>query len=143
MLNSSRLIIKGHTKQGEVFIPKDYSRQEKKWPSAESSEKEISTGKDFFIIVAGLMMVVMIFFLYRVMTTVDLEVIFPTKGSMVMDERGRPVEKSPEKLSEQSVHQIIVIGSLCFAMSISIFVFLMILFYWPKKNRPRNNDHGR
>ncbi len=124
------------------MVLRDPNRRQKYLQSVDSADKEISTGKDFFIIIAGLVMVIMIFFLYRAMTTVDFKVIFPTKGPMVVDEWGRPVEKSPEKLSQQSIRQMIVIGGICFAIGIFIFVVLMILFYWPKRIRQESKDQG-
>ncbi|MDP8265606.1 MAG: hypothetical protein P9M07_01530 [Candidatus Aceula meridiana] len=95
-------------------------------------EEEASFGKDLFIVAGGIVFVVFVFFLYRSLTGLDLDVKFPRFSNVVIDAWGQPLDGAGKKVDPQLIQGFFWIGFICAAVGFFVFLFFTILFKWPK-----------
>ena len=107
--------------------------------------EETSFGKDLFIVAGGIVFVLLVFFLYRSLAGLDLDMKFPQFSNAVIGAQGNPLDNSDKKIDPQLVQGFFRIGFICAAIGILAFLFFWVLLNWPKyiKHKPLEREEEK
>jgi len=116
----------------------------------QQTAEETSFGKDFFIVAGGIAFVILIFFLYRALAGLDLDIKIPEFSGPIIDAWGNPVEGGDKTIDPQLIQGFFRVGFICAVVGFFAFLFFSILLKWPKhirrklaEKKKRNSPPGR
>lgn len=109
---------------------------------------ESSLKKDFIIVGFGIVFVVLMFFLYRAVIGLGLEVELPREFRKVVDVHGKAITASYTKISDHEVRGYFQFAFVAGLLTIFVFIFSFIVIIWIKDKKkipfePKMMDRDR
>lgn len=93
-------------------------------------EEENPVLKDVFIILCGLSIIILIFFVYRLLTGPDFQAASLPSGQPVIDPRGHPLDQEP--VNPFLARTLLQIGIISFSIGLLTFLSFFLALRWPK-----------
>jgi len=114
---------------------KEDNQNAKKISATKKVRSSSSLKQDFFVVGFGILIVVLIFFSYRAIAGLDLEVVIPRECKKVVDMYGRAIISPDNEISSQAAARYFWIAMIMGCAAIAAFFFSFVIVKWIKNNK--------
>jgi len=99
-----------------------------------AKESDISIGRDFFVIILGLLLTLLGFALFAIVSGMGLQIIFPRSGSSIIGYDGQPLDSSDMKFAPGVTREYFDMGLVLTAIALVVFISVFVVLCWMKKD---------
>lgn len=100
------------------------------------NKSDASLNRDFFVIIMGLVLTLLVFVLFALVSGRGLEVIFPHHRRTLIGDDGRALDFMSSSFSPGLEQEYVQIGTVLGMIALIIFVSVFVVLHWIKKEPP-------